>query len=555
MAQSSSTEDELLGVTLAGRYWIISSLGVGGMGVAYRAWDEQQGLPVVIKIPKRSFFDDPKFAERFRREITVLEGLSHHSVVPIVDVGEHDDLPFVVMKFLPGGSLSNRRLRDDAGNPRPNPPEMLHLWLPAVADALDYIHGQGVIHRDVKPANVFFDAFWGAFVGDFGIAKVLEESDVFDRGETLTGTNVGLGTPEYMAPEQFAPKAELDGRADQYALAVMVYEMVSGSRPFKGENAHVVVEVLTQAAPSLAERRPGLPPTLVAAVHRGLSKASGERFATCQEFASAVLADVPRMADEPGVARLLCPQCNRILKLPEQAAGRQGSCPKCKGRMMVAADLGALWLVNEEQHGAADDGSAGSEPADGANVVEDDPLSSSRPRSNTIKLSTTSRPRAGRRRRAGRTMAPWLVGLGASLAVIVFAGLTASELAPWSGAANRVWDPGLSERTQLLVRQGCEFSSANREYRFPVRVPRMKGGAGVLEVIVGHSIDDSGDRGMYCELLAADGKQVFRTRARQNGNAVFRADVQENTKWTIVVTDHDTSNGNWATVEAWLVPK
>ena len=168
MSSASTSPDELLSAPIAGRYRIVSQLGAGGMGVAYRAWDEQGGVPVVIKIPKRIFLEDPKFAERFHREIRLLQGLKQAHIVPIVDVGDHEGLPFVVMRFFPGGSLSHRRLRDDQGKPRPNSPAMLHLWLPAIAEALDYVHAQGVVHRDVKPANIFFDAFWGAYLGDFG---------------------------------------------------------------------------------------------------------------------------------------------------------------------------------------------------------------------------------------------------------------------------------------------------------------------------------------------------------------------------------------------------
>lgn len=411
--------DELIGETLASRYWVISQLGVGGMGVAYRAWDEQQAVPVVVKIPKRAFLADASFAERFDREIRLLRGLPHPHVVPIVDVGQHQGLPFVVMRFLPGGSLSHRRLRDSGGAPRPNPPEMLHLWLPAVAVALDYVHGQGVVHRDVKPGNVFFDAFWNACLGDFGIAKILSDSQAFDREETLTDTSIGLGTPEYMAPEQFTPKAKLDGRADQYALAVMAYEMLAGVRPFRGESAHVVLEVLTKPAPSLAGQCRGLPASLVAAVHRGLAKKPEQRFATCREFAAAALADVPCLVDEPGVARLLCPQCSRILKLPVQAAGRQGNCRNCRARMMVAADLGALWLVDEERHGEAAD--AGAKDAAHTGLGEVDSLTSFRPLSDATRLRTTGRRDASRRRRARSGLQPWLATGGVALAVALIA--------------------------------------------------------------------------------------------------------------------------------------
>jgi hypothetical protein len=383
MPPESESQDELMGAMIAGRYRIISRLGAGGMGVAYRAWDEQGGVPVVIKIPKRIFLADSKFVERFHREIRLLQGLKHPHIVPIVDVGDHEGLPFVVMRFLPGGSLSNRRLRDDQGKPRPNPPAMLHLWLPAVAEALDYVHSQGVVHRDVKPGNIFFDAFWGAYLGDFGIAKIVEESDTFDKEQTLTATHVGIGTQEYMAPEQFTPKAVIDGRADQYALAVMVYEMLAGGRPFTGSTAHIVVEVTTYPVPPLPVRRSDVSPALIQAVHKALSKQPAERFATCGDFAAAVLRDVPMMRDEPGVARLLCPggNCNNLLVLRAEHAGKKGKCPGCQRHMKVAANLGALWLLDEARrqrgsvHGDVDNVGqiqSQAESADGAEESTDD---------------------------------------------------------------------------------------------------------------------------------------------------------------------------------------
>ena len=363
MPPADRSHDDLRGIKIAGRYRVISQLGVGGMGVAYRAWDEATGVPVVVKIPKRPFLEDPQFAERFAREIRLLQGLNHPHVVPIVDVGEHEGLPFLVMRFLPGGSLTDRRLRDEAGNVRRNPQGMLHLWLPAVADALDSVHASGIVHRDVKPANIFFDAFWGAFLGDFGIAKIVAESEAFDREHTLTATSMGIGTPDYMAPEQFTPRPSLDGRTDQYALAVIAYEMLAGTRPFTGATAHLIVEVTTQRPPPLDKQVRGLPASLVAAVHRGLAKRPVERFATCREFAADVLRDVPPMADEPDLARLLCPECGNLLKLPMTAAGRKGKCPRCQTQMQVAADLGALWLLEENVGGESSGAMSGTDPA------------------------------------------------------------------------------------------------------------------------------------------------------------------------------------------------
>jgi len=415
MASSNSSSDELIGQTIASRYRIISRLGAGGMGVAYRAWDEDEGRPVVIKIPKSSFLEDPKFAERFNREIRLLQGLSHPNIVPIVDVGEHEGSPYVVMRFLPGGSLSNRRLRDDQRRPKPNPIGMLHLWLPAVADALDHVHANGAVHRDVKPANIFFDAFWGAFLGDFGIAKIVEESDSFDKEHTLTATNMGIGTTEYMAPEQFTPKAVIDGRVDQYSLAVIVYEMLSGVRPFTGETAHIAVEVLTHSVPPLSQFRSDLPATLVDAVHRGLAKKPTERFATCREFANAVLRQVPVLEDEPNVARLLCPRCGNILKLPTAAAGQRGKCPRCQTRMEVADDLGALWELDEarrqrrEGNSVAEDSDQSTAVGRVGGEVDDNPLKEFKPVSGPTPTGGQVMSKA---KSALWAMTPWVVAAG-----------------------------------------------------------------------------------------------------------------------------------------------
>jgi formylglycine-generating enzyme required for sulfatase activity/serine/threonine protein kinase len=434
MPERNPNRDDLIGQTIAGRYRTISRLGAGGMGTAYRAWDEQDGVPVVIKIPKKVFLEDPKFAERFHREIRLLQGLKHPHIVPIVDVGTHEGLPFVVMRFLPGGSLSNRRLRDDQGKVRPNPPGMLHLWLPAVAEALDYVHSQGVVHRDVKPANIFFDASWGAYLGDFGIAKVVEESDTFEKEHTLTATHMGIGTQEYMCPEQFTPKAVIDGRADQYALAVMAYEMLAGTRPFTGATAHLIVEVTTQAAPRLDRQRSGLPSSLVQAVHRGLAKRPQERFGTCREFADEVLRDVPPLADEPDIARLLCPKCSNILRLPVAAAGRKGKCPKCQTEMKVAEDLGALWLLDEarrqrkakSQAGVASTGSdeegVEDEPA-GVILSDEEPLETFKPVSSTTPIGRSIRARRGP---SEKVLSAMLVGVLA-LAMIVLGGRVLSK--------------------------------------------------------------------------------------------------------------------------------
>jgi eukaryotic-like serine/threonine-protein kinase len=342
---------DVSGRLIHGRYRLIAELGVGGMGVTYRAWDTKAGIPVVVKMPRREVRQDSEAMQRFAREIDAMLAVPHEHIVPITDHGDDEGCPFVVMRFLPGGSLADYRRRDEAGNAIRNPPGMLHFWLPGVAAALDHIHAKGMLHRDVKPGNIFLDGFLKPYLGDFGIAKVVDESGGLQKEQTLTATKMAVGTPEYMAPELFKPRAKPDGQADQYALAVTVYEMLAGEKPFKGDRAHIIVEHSALPVPPLSAKVPGLPQSLCMAVEKGLAKKSEDRFATCGAFAAAVVAELAVLEPEADTVRLLCPSCKNILKLPQNAAGKTGKCPRCQAAMDVAADLGSLWLESEERGG------------------------------------------------------------------------------------------------------------------------------------------------------------------------------------------------------------
>lgn len=349
--------DPLTGSQLGSRYRIISRIGEGGMGVTYRAWDSHAGRPVVLKCPKPEMLGVSGFIDRFDREARMLAELQHANIVPISDLGSHEGLPYFVMPYLPGGSLANRRLRDAEGRAKPMQPSTLHLWLPQVAAALDHVHAAGLIHRDVKPANIFFNSSWRAYLGDFGIAKSIADTGSPAAHEPLTALNVAIGTPEYMAPEMFSWDAKIDGRIDQYALAVVVYELLAGKRPFASEGnvARIAADVKNTPPPLLGDTRRDLPASLQQAVYAALSKNPADRFPDCLAFSRAALADVPPATDEPGVARLLCPtaECNNNLKLPASAAGKKGRCPRCSNQMIIAPDLSALWLVREESGGLA----------------------------------------------------------------------------------------------------------------------------------------------------------------------------------------------------------
>lgn len=332
-----------------GRYRVLSELAAGGMGITYRAWDSSLTVPVVIKMPRPtgsgSEGERLRLIRRFANEIAVMSGLPHAHIVPITASGEHDGLPFAVMRFLPGGSLNDRRPKGNSPKARRMAPSALWRWLPGVADALDYIHGRGVVHRDVKPSNIFFDGLWKAFLGDFGIAKNLGESLVLRSGEALTTMGSGIGTLEYMAPELLRPNLHPTGRSDQYSLGIVVYEILSGGRPFTGDVHNILVEHATLPPPTLAHLR--LPSSLTEAIERALDKNPEQRFATCTSFVDQALRDVPRPLREEGVVRLLCPGCKSVLKLSPTTGGKRGKCPECAAPVETAEGCVALWLQSE----------------------------------------------------------------------------------------------------------------------------------------------------------------------------------------------------------------
>src|SRR4051794_3229983 len=248
------------GLTLSdGRYGISVKLGEGGMGVVYRAQDRNLDADVVIKVPRRSMLDDPEFAHRFAREIRSLVRLSHPNIVKVTDVGEFEGLPFAVMQYLPGGSLEDRQEIGADGRRLALDPGSLSSWLPGIARALDFIHSQGFVHRDVKPGNILFDASGHGFLSDFGVAKALASAAEDWSRTAATGAGLVLGTPEYLAPELIMGD-QFDGRIDQYALAVTVYEALCGRRPFEGASPTAVLVMHMTTPP--ADLLPGLPSRL-----------------------------------------------------------------------------------------------------------------------------------------------------------------------------------------------------------------------------------------------------------------------------------------------------
>lgn len=281
---------EWLGTTLSqGRYRVLRKLGEGGMAHVYVAHDDKLEREVVIKAPRSNLMNDSKFAGRFTREVRSLAKLAHPHIVPLIDIGQEGDVPFAVMHYLTGGSLRDRQPRDPDGQPAPAPVEQLFDWLPAIAQALDFVHKHQFVHRDVKPENILFDESGQVFLADLGIIKALSEPEDPAKRTVLTGAGVILGTPQYMAPELIMGDP-VDGRVDQYALAVTVYEAVAGQVPFNGASAPAIfIQQTTKPPTPLRQLVPTVSPALADAVARALSKSPTDRFPTCVDFVRAAL--------------------------------------------------------------------------------------------------------------------------------------------------------------------------------------------------------------------------------------------------------------------------
>jgi len=258
--QYNAQLDALRQATL-GAYEILAELGHGGMASVYLAHDLALDRKVAIKVlaPALLLMGEG-MVERFKREARTAAALSHPHIIPIYAVKEDEQVLYFVMKHVPGRALD--AVIHDVG---PLPIVMVQTILAHVADALGYAHRHGVIHRDIKSANIMLDEDGWAVVTDFGIAKVVQ-------AEGLTVTGVTVGTPTYMSPEQCDAR-ELTGASDQYSLGVVAYEMLTGALPFKGDSTMSVMYAHFNERPRpLAELRPDCPPNLAAGVMRMLEK-------------------------------------------------------------------------------------------------------------------------------------------------------------------------------------------------------------------------------------------------------------------------------------------
>ena len=268
----------------AGEYEIEREIARGGMGVVYLATEIQLRRRVAIKVLPPTLTFGALANERFRREARTAAALDHPNIIPIYRVSGGGELLWYSMKLLEGDSLDSvlkERGRLDLDD--------TIAILTQVAEALDYAHQRGVVHRDVKPGNIVLDERSRVTVTDFGIAKEIQEA-------SLSGSGHLLGSPYYMAPEQYVG-GEVHGAADQYALGVVAFQCLTGRVPFQGSTAYELLNKhVSEPPPSLAEQRPDLPDHAAAAIARALAKAPEDRFATTLGFVEALAGRAEPMA-------------------------------------------------------------------------------------------------------------------------------------------------------------------------------------------------------------------------------------------------------------------
>jgi hypothetical protein len=271
-----------IGHTLGGRYRLEALLGQGGMSSVYRADDPNLRRPVAIKLIHSHLAADPEFVRRFEEEAAAVAQLRHPSIVQVYDFNHDGDTYYMVLEFVPGETLYDRLHALNSAGQRMPLEEVMGITT-TLCEAVGYAHQRRMIHRDLKPANVMITPQGQPILMDFGIVKIV-------GGDTQTATGAMIGTVAYMAPEQIRGE-RADHRTDIYALGVMLFEMVSGQRPFQGDSAPATMMMhLTEPIPDVRRLNSSVPAALVAVIEKAMAKAPDQRFQTAAEMAAALAA-------------------------------------------------------------------------------------------------------------------------------------------------------------------------------------------------------------------------------------------------------------------------
>jgi hypothetical protein len=361
-----------------GRYEIKGELGRGGMAIVYQAYDPRFERDVAIKILPHEFLYDPSFRARFEREARTIARLEHFAIVPVHDFGEHDGQPYLVMRYMSGGSLFDRISKG-----WPLSLETAAHIVERTAAALDTAHHRAIIHRDVKPGNILFDQNGQPYLTDFGIVKLTEAT------AQLTGSGM-VGTPAYMAPEMARPGG-VTRLIDVYALGVTLYQMLAGSLPYDADTPMgLLMAHVTEPIPDVREATPGLSDDVQVVLERALAKDPLDRYQRAGELADALgeIATGAVSAEEPALAEEV--DLRAAVTVPEPAVDEVAE------------------TVPEPEPEAV---------IEGASLVQEmQPLPETGPKSQAAIVTPTA-PRPARR---GSNL-PWIVGGGIAVLAVILA--------------------------------------------------------------------------------------------------------------------------------------
>jgi len=256
-----------------GPYQIQTQVGQGGMATVYKAYHAQLDRTVAIKVMHQMLMDEETFVARFKREAQIVARLDHPYIIPVYDYNEHENQPYLVMKYVPGVTLKQRLMKKG-----PLPLNDILSIMNSVGSALSYAHNKGVLHRDVKPSNIVLDGDV-PYLTDFGLARIAE------AGESTMSADMVLGTPHYISPEQASGRKDIDGRADIYSLGVVLYELLVGRVPFTADTAYAIIhDQIYTPIPRPSQINPEIPQAVEDVLVRATEKQPNERYATVDEM-------------------------------------------------------------------------------------------------------------------------------------------------------------------------------------------------------------------------------------------------------------------------------